>query len=294
MTHTGREQDEKGMEALLPCPFCGKEPHKRSRQDEDLFTHNSVEWISVACTECGYGFDWPVTCEKGAVEQWNTRAPSPTGTNAVGEAIAALDELIGPLKVNAEITKGHESDTWRANYSNACRVRAILSRIKTGGGAASTDARLREALEKIERWFGEFPDTGQQWPDGTPVSYGAAFGSNGERDYMRGIARAALSPSRDGDRAETAAKDMRECVVATAQGWFNSAREAQQAGKMKDALLFMENAFNHTENALAAVLQAAPLNDRPPMSGQKRMTLDEMREQLAAIASTPSSAERDL
>jgi hypothetical protein len=57
-------------------------------------------------------------------------------------------------------------------------------------------ARLEElagALERIERWFGEFPDTGRTWDDGSPMSYGAAFGSSGERDFMREIARAALA-----------------------------------------------------------------------------------------------------
>ncbi len=45
-----------------------------------------------------------------------------------------------------------------------------------------------EALTKIARWHGEFPDTGRTWDHGTPMSYGAAFGSNGERDYMRQVA----------------------------------------------------------------------------------------------------------
>jgi len=64
-----------------------------------------------------------------------------------------------------------------------------------------------EALEKIERWFGEFPETGLFWPneDGTesdrPVSYGAEYGSNGERDFMRQIARARLS-SRAKDQSQ--------------------------------------------------------------------------------------------
>lgn len=57
---------------------------------------------------------------------------------------------------------------------------------------SSSVEELRAALERIERWFGEFPDSGSHWNDGTPMSYGAAFGSNGERDYMRAIARAAL------------------------------------------------------------------------------------------------------
>lgn len=54
--------------------------------------------------------------------------------------------------------------------------------------------RLRSALQRIERWFGEFPETGKTWPEtGDPVSYGACYGSNGERDYMREVARKALA-----------------------------------------------------------------------------------------------------
>ena len=52
-------------------------------------------------------------------------------------------------------------------------------------------AELEKALGIIEQWT-EFPATGDFHKGGTPVSYGAAFGSNGERDYMRGIARKAL------------------------------------------------------------------------------------------------------
>ncbi|MEZ2744304.1 hypothetical protein ACBQ16_03785 [Halopseudomonas bauzanensis] len=53
-------------------------------------------------------------------------------------------------------------------------------------------AGLTEALRQIERWDG-FPSTGKTWPEsGEPVSYGAAFGSNGERDFMRNLARKAV------------------------------------------------------------------------------------------------------
>ena len=51
-------------------------------------------------------------------------------------------------------------------------------------------ATMKAALQRIERWFGEFPDVPGQ--DGKPVSYGYARGSNGERDFMREIAREAL------------------------------------------------------------------------------------------------------
>lgn len=45
----------------------------------------------------------------------------------------------------------------------------------------------------------------------------------------------------------------RKLVVATAQGWFDSTRDSSYS--MGDRLLFMENALNHTENALVAVRQ---------------------------------------
>jgi hypothetical protein len=56
--------------------------------------------------------------------------------------------------------------------------------------------RLRAALETVVAW-GPFPETGHHWGDGhgntRPMSYSAAYGSAGERDYMRAIARRALS-----------------------------------------------------------------------------------------------------
>jgi hypothetical protein len=52
--------------------------------------------------------------------------------------------------------------------------------------------KMESALKKIEKWFDEFPDSGAFLDDGSPMPYGSAFGSNGERDYMRMIARDAL------------------------------------------------------------------------------------------------------
>jgi hypothetical protein len=58
----------------------------------------------------------------------------------------------------------------------------------------SRTRKLELALIRIEKWFGEFPETGKFFDDAKerPVSYGACYGSNGEREYMRGIAREAL------------------------------------------------------------------------------------------------------
>jgi hypothetical protein len=64
--------------------------------------------------------------------------------------------------------------------------------VEQGEKDARTIAVLKLALEKIARWHGEFPETGRQWEDGSPMSYSAAFGSNGERDFMRQVATDAL------------------------------------------------------------------------------------------------------
>jgi hypothetical protein len=54
---------------------------------------------------------------------------------------------------------------------------------------------LRNALLIVWQW--NFPPSGVTWDDGTPMSYGIAFGSNGERDYMRAVARTALQNAED-------------------------------------------------------------------------------------------------
>jgi hypothetical protein len=58
--------------------------------------------------------------------------------------------------------------------------------------AESAPMRMQAALEKIAKWHGEFPPSGAVYPDGSAVSYGIEFGSNGERDYMRKVACEAL------------------------------------------------------------------------------------------------------
>lgn len=59
------------------------------------------------------------------------------------------------------------------------------------GGVQEAQA-MRAALTTIAAW--KLPATGETWDDGTPMSFGGAFGSNGERDYMRSVALNALGP----------------------------------------------------------------------------------------------------
>lgn len=59
--------------------------------------------------------------------------------------------------------------------------------------AESERDRATAVLRRIEKWHGEFPETRRTDTTGTPVPYGVLYGSNGERDYMRIVARNALS-----------------------------------------------------------------------------------------------------
>ena len=54
--------------------------------------------------------------------------------------------------------------------------------------------------------------------------------------------------------AKTTVKPQRELIVPSAQGWYSSAHEysGEHNYSPGERLLFMENALNHTENALFA------------------------------------------
>lgn len=63
---------------LKPCPFCGSGGVIYFWQDEDLWSHNIVEWQKVRCTGCEC--EGQSSCEgyeesETAVAVWNTRAP---------------------------------------------------------------------------------------------------------------------------------------------------------------------------------------------------------------------------
>jgi hypothetical protein len=53
--------------------------------------------------------------------------------------------------------------------------------------------RLEDALHTIARWDREtFPRVPDRQNSGQTISYGLAYGSNGERDFMRNVALNAL------------------------------------------------------------------------------------------------------
>ena len=103
--------------------------------------------------------------------------------------IAERDENIADLRA--------ERDAIREAYA-ACQ-RDFDTLAQQSYAAREELRKAREALVHIERW-GPFPPCDRL--DGQPSTFGREYGSNGERDYMRGIARAALSAKPGGGESE--------------------------------------------------------------------------------------------
>lgn len=138
--------------------------------------HQSADWNQPdideeACVLCRLFY---LEAQESLLDEWQERAK---------RAEATIAEIERPL--DAQMARLNETVV-RLNGENE-KLRAAQSAI-----APNVEA-MRKALERIERWFGEFPPTADKWPDGSAVSYGAAYGSNGERDYMRKVAREALA-----------------------------------------------------------------------------------------------------
>lgn len=88
------------------------------------------------------------------------------------------------------------------------------------------EGMLRAALERIAKWHGEFPATGRKWDDGTPMSYYAAYGSNGERDYMRKVASDAITAA-----ATLPAEQGVVVPVEKLQQWRNSLSNLERSSR---------------------------------------------------------------
>jgi len=120
------------------------------------------------------------------------------------DALRLLLERNDALKEENERLKAERDALFTASKcecgaDEACRN--MVTAIARAEKAEAEVKRMREALEKIEKWFGDFPETGKFWDDEKtrPMSYSACYGSNGERDYMRSVAREALKGKTNGN-----------------------------------------------------------------------------------------------
>lgn len=135
------------------------------------------------------------------------------------------------------------------------------------------EAVLENALKKIARWHGEFPSTGLTWADGSPRNYINAYGSNGERDYMRQVALDALAAKTDSVHlaapAETSTDprvlaDTNKQVVSRMQ---DSDYQTMMAligmPNSKSLLLALKQVANWTEQAVRAESGISSPSHRP-------------------------------
>jgi len=97
------------------------------------------------------------------------------------------DEQIDELAV----AYGVESREFPPDFAIKFARAAIAAHLTHQPDAEQPIDELRKSLQTIAHW--ELPATDKTWDDGLPMSYGACYGSNGERDYMRQIALDALA-----------------------------------------------------------------------------------------------------
>ena len=146
----------------------------------DLLTDDEADAIRRRCEAAGgreggwKGETGALSCPDEDYDLWYARGPlvKVAGYAAGKAAVTAQAEFIGAAP----------ADIRRLLAERAALLAEVAGLRGLAGGLAA-------ALVAIERWQ-DFPATG------TAYSYGCHFGSQGERDYMRGIAAAALARAR--------------------------------------------------------------------------------------------------
>jgi hypothetical protein len=115
------------------------------------------------------------------------------------------------IEANAKSVSGHQPNEDSTSFRNG-----MYTGYKSGSMAYATWLytcqinyaalrakcdRYEAALKIVQNW--QLPPTGQFWDNEQtqPMSYGACYGSNGERDYMRNVANEALSAG-EGEKIE--------------------------------------------------------------------------------------------
>jgi len=74
------------------------------------------------------------------------------------------------------------------------RSNHISNKLNIWKRSLSKKKLMERALLEIANW-NDFPETGEYWDEEKtrPMSYGGWYGTNGERDYMRTLARYVLN-----------------------------------------------------------------------------------------------------
>jgi hypothetical protein len=123
------------------------------------------------CPDCGNTTDGEC-----CPEYWSVRERLAAAEAALAEAQdGELDAIKDLARCNAAYRELQQQVTQQA---------ATISTLE------ATNRDLIAALKQIYAW--QMPSSGLFNADGTPMDYAWAFGSNGERDFIRGLARTAI------------------------------------------------------------------------------------------------------
>lgn len=100
---------------------------------------------------------------------------------------------LGPIMANGEPEFGWRDFSGPAPEGMMLPTPLMLEAAEAIAAKDAEIARLREALTAIEAWDAPLVES-----RGKAVSMSVKYGSNGVRDYFRGIARAALAQEQGG------------------------------------------------------------------------------------------------
>lgn len=132
------------------------------------------------------------------------QVPTPVPAIATPETDAALDAAgipWGQRKAMAEQQHREQNQGYEMANGGVLIDGRILAELRRKAAVYDENEKslkrfplMYAALLRIHTWFGMFPETGQFWDteQKQPMSYAACYGSNGERDFMREVAREAL------------------------------------------------------------------------------------------------------
>lgn len=112
-------------------------------------------------------------------------------SNLVTQLRAWNGNSFGPYRSPVRDLLAAADEIERLAAESEARHQSCLVLMRSIQDHRSEIERLRAALRRVEAWD-KFPVSGHLFENGHPMSYGAAFGSNGERDHMRRVARDAL------------------------------------------------------------------------------------------------------
>lgn len=179
---------------LQSCPFCGNDaPRKLTQMDESLWSHASVEWLTIVCDECDAQ---SVSSEvhEDVIAAWNRRAaarslPSPEAAQSDvarweyrfwrdgcgGEPVGwGAWEEVKPKGLQ-DMNDAVQEMVGYIRRGNRYELRALYTHPAAASPevAGPTDEQRTEA-EQVAAFFRLFKSSGHRWHDGRPLHIVAA------------------------------------------------------------------------------------------------------------------------